>query len=99
MNAADVDVRTLIFIDDNIRGLEYFCEELERNGFEVRRIADVDTALSISAEEWRGCDAVILDIMMPRGAAYENSEMALRDRAGVLLFQDIRKIAPGIPVL
>lgn len=87
----------VLFIDDDIYGSSIYVRALEAVGLRVHYVHDVDTAL-----EWLGehsYEAVIIDIMMPCGAFFDEIETAAGYKTGLLLGREIRDQLPGVPLL
>jgi len=83
MTTASERIR-LLLVDDEVDFLEAMTPALTRRGFRVRAAADGPAALQVLWTE--PVDVVVLDVKMP-------------GMNGVEVFHEIRRVAPGLPVI
>jgi CheY-like chemotaxis protein len=87
----------ILFVDDEPGKVKSHMEALHFSGYEVKCVRDVDAALqALSLER---IDLVVLDIMMPYGAAFSGEATTMGTRTGVLLYEHIRQRAPNLPII
>jgi CheY-like chemotaxis protein len=89
----------VLVIDDNQLPTVYYVRDLEQQGFEVKHFFEPDTALAFAKKERAGIVAVLLDIMMPPGKKYQQQDTNEGLRTGVLLYPDLRRLLPDVPVI
>jgi CheY-like chemotaxis protein len=91
--------RRVIHLDDDILISEFYREELDDKGFEVRlmhRVSECFDELK-KAEVW---DALILDVMMPHAdhAEFDYSQSDDGLLTGVLITRKVRELYPDLPI-
>ena len=87
----------ILIIDDEKIQASFYELAFKRKGYEVQQALDVDTALLI-VSEWKP-DVVILDIMMPPGSTYAQTDHFSGLRTGTFLIPDILQMVPGVIVV
>lgn len=91
----------ILIVDDEKRYIDNYMVELVICGYgdEVMLKTNVDAALHYLKENLAGIQLLILDIMMPPGESFRNSNAQLGLRTGVDFYERIRKDAPDLPVI
>lgn len=89
----------ILFVDDEKRRMKSYVEELENSGYEVEFESDVDSALKNFKNNKDKIDLVILDIMMPAGDSFNNTQTENGLKTGICLYQEIRKQKEIIPII
>jgi DNA-binding response OmpR family regulator len=89
----------ILFIDDERREMDSYYLELELSGYQVRFKTDVDAALIFFDDHLDSINMVILDIMMPPGKIFANSDTKLGLRTGLPVFERLREKSPHLPIL
>lgn len=89
----------ILFVDDEKREMDSYVQELELSRYEVSFQTDVDVALNVFDEEFNRIDLLILDIMMPPGSSFDNSETEMGVRTGVRFYERIRERTTDLPVV
>ena len=90
----------ILMVEDEQWRNDSYIAELRYAGYEVLDERDVDVAWRQFIEQREQIEAVILDIMMAPGKRYmadTNAQGGLR--TGLLLYRDMRAIAPALPVI
>jgi CheY-like chemotaxis protein len=90
---------TVLLVDDNKLPMIYYVNELEQQGFQVKHFFEPDSALDFVKKERAGIVAILLDIMMPPGKKYQRQDTYEGLRTGVLLYPDLRRLCPTVPVI
>jgi CheY-like chemotaxis protein len=82
----------IIFVDDDKRYIESYIEELRDIEYEVKHECDVDNAFKYLLEKYqkKEIDLLILDMMMPPGEQFEDSDDDGR-RTGISLIHKLEK--------
>ena len=91
--------RLILLAEDDELPMEYYIRALERRGFTVKQCFNPDEAIESAKAHGADAAAIILDIMMPHGERYGCEETHEGLRTGVLLYADLRKLLPSIPVM
>jgi CheY-like chemotaxis protein len=103
-----MDKGTILFIDDelcpNSKGpsgnyMWYYVEALRDASYTVVEVPGPDDALTNLKAKDQHYDLIILDIMMPPGAAYRTRDTSNGLRTGILVVQTLHEQWPDIPVL
>lgn len=89
----------ILMIDDEPEYTITYKDELELSGYQVEFVRDVDSALEFFEKHRGQIELVILDIMMSPGRALADVDTQNGLRTGVPLFDRIRELAPGLPIL
>ncbi|MDH4318382.1 MAG: PAS domain S-box protein, partial [Desulfobulbaceae bacterium] len=79
-------VGRILLVDDEVQIIMYEQKVLERAGYEVHSCTCSKNALKIFEQKRNSFDLVITDMAMP-------------EMTGLELFQEIRKLAPDVPVI
>jgi CheY-like chemotaxis protein len=92
-------MKSILFIDDDKAAIRYYLEELQESGFDVTHSRNPDEALAVLEKREPPFDLIILDSALPPGKNYShfNTEQGLT--TGNLIFQDIRKRYPEVPIV
>jgi DNA-binding response OmpR family regulator len=78
--------------------MESFVEELKEQGFQVEFCSRADEAVTWIRTPFP-FDAIILDVMMPAGSAFEGCDTEDGTGTGKVVYAKIRQVLPDIPVL
>lgn len=90
----------IMFVDDECRRMSTYVEACAFVGYEVRCIDDVDDVCEDLSKNLEGVGALVLDVMMPVGARFrERPEAEWGVRTGLLLYADIRREKPSLPII
>ena len=89
----------ILFIDDELRQMESYIEELKWSGYEVVYKNNVDDALIFLQTHLAKLKLVILDIMMPPGELFKNGDIEYGLRTGVKFYHKIRSLSNEIKVI
>jgi DNA-binding NtrC family response regulator len=89
----------ILFIDDDKAAIRYYLEELREGGFTVKHCRNPDDAWNTLQEDGGNFRLIILDSAMPPGKRYIGSNTEEGLTTGSLLFEDISKVCPDVPVL
>jgi CheY-like chemotaxis protein len=87
----------ILFVDDEIYGLDNDVDNLTRAGFEVKIAATVDEAMAFLEDRRGDVEGIICDIMMPHGAVFTGADTREGLRTGVKLFEWVRARWPETP--
>jgi CheY-like chemotaxis protein len=103
-----MDKGTILFVDDELcpsstgpsgNYMWYYVEALRDGGYTVVEVPGPDGVLTSFKAEGEHYDLVILDIMMPPGAAYRTRDTSNGLRTGILIAETLQEQWPDIPVL
>jgi CheY-like chemotaxis protein len=83
----------ILFIDDDIRYIKSYIEELRYCGYEVVHQNSVDKAIDFVLDRMEDIDLLLLDIMMPPGKLFENQDTFYGLRTGLLFLKEIKKMS------
>lgn len=86
-----------LFIDEDLEAIRGYIKVLDLLGCEVTHCRTTDQAL-VSAKA-SPPSVIILDLMMPPGPSYSARQTEEGVRTGVVLYQDLRKLHPHVPVI
>lgn len=89
----------ILMIDDEPRQMDSYHRELEFCGYAVEYCANVDEALRVLAAQGAQVELLILDIMMPPGAAFKDADTQQGLRTGERFFEQVRAERPDLPVM
>ena len=89
----------ILFIDDELRQMENYIEELRLSGHEVEFKNNVDDALIFLEINIAKLKIIILDIMMPPGKLFQNGDVEYGLRTGVKFYRKIRTLSNKIKVV
>lgn len=90
----------LLVIDDEKDRMMHVCEVLEKGGYNVKMINEVDHVLEFIEKNKGKIKAVVLDIMMPWGNTYTAEETNYGTKTGHRAYYDIRKIiSDKVPII
>jgi CheY-like chemotaxis protein len=89
----------VLLIDDNYVPVIHYVRHFQQVGFEIKHFFDPDTALEWAKKERKHIAAILLDIMMPPGEKYQDEDTNEGLKTGVLLYQDLRRLCPRVPVI
>lgn len=89
----------ILFIDDDKRRMKSYVDELEYSEYVVEFKSDVDSAIEFFKHNQKQVELVILDIMMPAGNIFNNTQTENGLRTGICLYQEIRKQKETIPII
>lgn len=87
----------VIIVDDDFAS-EILVEQLRFHGHEVQRLQSADEALQ-EIDAITASDILILDIIMARPASMPGVEVSGGRTTGMMIFQNVRKKAPQLPIL
>jgi CheY-like chemotaxis protein len=88
----------ILFVDDEMREVRDYVNELEISGYPVVFMDDASEALEFFYNKSRKVSLLILDLMMPPGSNFEGMDTELGLRTGVCFFKKIREKAPDLYV-
>ena len=91
----------VMLIDDDKEPMKYYVMALESEGHEVIQLFGPDETIEhLKEKDNPRPDVIILDIMMPPGRHYEgNAECKEGTRTGILVYPELSKWCPEVPVL
>jgi CheY-like chemotaxis protein len=89
----------ILFIDDDKAPIRYYLEELKDAGYDVIHRRNPDEAIETLREEGCAFHIILLDSAMPPGKRFEKSETEEGLTTGSLLFSEIRKLCPDVPII
>ena len=87
----------ILFVDDENRRAQLYLDELLQSGHDTVLKTETDEALTYLQQN-QDIDVLILDIMMPPGIKFAGKTEQGLD-TGVVLYDEIRRIAPRLPVI
>ena len=91
--------KLILLIDDDILPMKYYLHAFEKSGFKTVQHTNPDEALEFIQKNEGYISGIILDIMMPTGDKYNKSDANQGLTTGILLFKDIKKQYPKIPII
>lgn len=91
----------ILLIDDEKAAMQYYVDALEEAGFKVDQARKTETAIELLDKLGTDFQLVILDSALPAGTVYADRESETESctATGKLIFEDIRKRHPKMPVL
>lgn len=89
----------ILFVDDDIRSLRPYCDELEFRGKECRIVGSVDEAMRVLRQHTSEIELVVWDMMMPSGKTYAAKDIEGGLRTGEYFYQSFRSLLPDIPAM
>jgi len=92
----------ILFVDDEPRIMDSFKTYLEIKLREIGKklyfFSNVDEAVYFYRNNFSDAELVILDIMMPGGQTFDFKKSNGGLRTGFLLYQEIRRDLPSVPI-
>jgi CheY-like chemotaxis protein len=88
---------TVVLIDEDKFALSFYEDAIRSGGFALRHCYTVESALEVVGREKP--DLIVLDVMMPPGRTYSEDESRHGLWTGVLLHEDLQRLAPGVPII
>jgi CheY-like chemotaxis protein len=91
----------ILFVDDDIRYIKTYIEELKYCGYIVEHRDSVDKAIDFIVSKGDEIELLILDIMMPSGSYFKDIDRDNGLRTGCLLLDKMRSglVKVNFPVL
>ncbi|HEY6190450.1 MAG TPA: response regulator [Pyrinomonadaceae bacterium] len=90
---------TILFVDDEPRHTDVYVQVLRELGHTVEYLQSVDTALEFFKENMERINLLVLDIMMPPGKAFKDTDTEVGLKTGVCFFEVVRGLKPDLPVI
>ena len=81
--------RSVLWVDDDHQALDSQVEGLERAGFDITVIDNVDDAYEKIANSGNKFDAFIVDVMMATGKRYKAKNTNGGQRTGIVFISDL----------
>ena len=92
-------MKKILFIDDDMRRMQWRIKYLELEGYEIVKAETVGEALEKAKLLKSEIGLVILDIMMPGNGIFKKEETQGYTRTGRLILNRIKEILPSIPII
>ena len=92
----------ILFVDDEPWYVDSYVQELKLSGYDVhfQNCQDgMDTAAEFFERNERQVELLILDIIMPPGSTFQNTDTEMGLRTGVAFFEQARAVRPDLPVI
>lgn len=89
----------ILFVDDERRVMDSYSLELALCGYDVRFETKVDVAINFFEAHLNQIDLLVLDIMMPTGESFKNSNTTGGLRTGLPFYKRVRQRTPQLPVV
>ena len=89
----------ILWVDDDIPRMISLHEMMAYEGHDVTPASSAEEAIWIIEQRGGEFDVVLLDIMMPAGAAFAGQDTDGGRKTGLLLLARIRKTLPDTPVV
>lgn len=89
----------ILFLDDDVDFLRYYCDELRERGWDVAAAFSTDDAHRIVMDRGEELKVVVLDMMMPPGRIFEDENTEYGIRTGELFYEKLRSMRPVVPVV
>jgi DNA-binding NtrC family response regulator len=89
----------ILLIDEEKESMHYYILALKNDGVEVAHMRKADEAMQAVNQEGNVYKLIVLDSAMPPGNIYKNENTEDGTLTGGLLFRDIRKVCPNVPIL
>jgi CheY-like chemotaxis protein len=89
----------ILFVDDDVRSLRPYCDELEFRGRECRIAGSVDEALRVLRSNTNEIELVVWDMMMPSGKTFAGKDIDGGLRTGEYFYQSMRSLLPDVPAV
>ncbi|MCP4633314.1 MAG: response regulator [candidate division Zixibacteria bacterium] len=88
----------ILFIDDDMKKLQFFVEFLKLEGYEVDYVeSDIEATEYIKSSK-DFIDLVILDVIMP-SKHYTREQTGAYRRTGIIYYTKITDMIPNVPIL
>jgi DNA-binding response OmpR family regulator len=88
----------ILFVDDELRYVDSYAEELKMEGFELSPHESVDSAVRFFDQSRDQVELLILDIMMPPGTVFKDVDTEGGLRTGLAFYRHVRERAAKLPV-
>lgn len=89
----------ILFVDDEKRRMSSYIEELKLSGYKVEIKSDIDSAFDFFETNHEQIELLILDIMMPPGTAFEDSDTKYGLTTGIHFYEKIRKQSNTLAII
>lgn len=91
--------KIILFIDDENRGMDSYYQELKlefKNKYEIKFINDLDEANQFLEKNHENIQLIILDVMMPPGKIFKDSDTDDGLKTGIRFYKKIRQNFPEL---
>lgn len=89
----------ILLVDDELRRMQIYIEELAQSGYESSLQTEVDSGFKFFEENQEKIDLLILDLMMPPGESFELEKTNAGLRTGYFFYKRVRQKAPHLPII
>ena len=89
----------ILLVDDDIRSLRPYCDELEYRGRKCRLVGSVDEAIRVLKHQARDIELLVFDMMMPSGKVFASKDLDGGLRTGEHFYREFRKMLPDAPAV
>lgn len=89
----------ILFVDDDLRSLRPYCDELEHRGREYKLVGSVDEAMRVLSQHAADIELVVWDMMMPSGKVFAGKDLDGGLRTGEHFYQSFRNVRPDVPAM
>jgi CheY-like chemotaxis protein len=89
----------ILIVDEEVSPADYYIRNLRSHGIDTTYCSSVDEAYKLIQRRGTDFAVIILDIMMPPETRYKDFDTDEGIQTGTLLFSDVRKELPDVPVI
>jgi CheY-like chemotaxis protein len=89
----------ILLVDDDIRSMRTYCDELEYRGRKCRLVGSVDEAVRVLRQHAADIELIVFDMMMPFGNVFANKDLSGGLRTGEHFYRELRKALPSVPAV
>ena len=90
----------ILFVDDETRRMSPYVDACRDSGLKTEFKSDVDAAWEFVSHHASEINLLVLDVMLPTGARYdEQSQTVGGVRTGLTFYRDVREKNPELPIL